>query len=430
SGDRGGYDDLPEDAGAAHEIAASDRARDIWRRRRETARASTTRLTTPRTVGQHHAQGRGAGLMMLPILCAFRAEVKVRSTSCSRHRSRVRDREAPGTTCHGALLTRAVVIPVALADIAIMRVLSRRGRHVLLAHQLARSTEAFERGLVPGPKLQRPLKRSARLRLLTELDVAPPDAYLELDIARRRRARTGERRQRVAIAADVVEAPCHLRSQRRRFHRFVAEERPRPPERLLERRQSEVVLAQLEVGRPQTIQGIGVVRITIQRRPERGDREVISLEPNPTPPQAVVQAFPGRLATERALERDDRAPEVTDEVLGPGEKGSRLVVVRIQDDGFAQKVSRLAELARLEKGPALVEGRLCPHAPARILEEARRCRRERGRRRARRGAIGSLLRRLPRALGRVPRAERREAREAIGVGLGRGRETRCLCGGL
>src|SRR5436309_1316316 len=165
-------------------------------------------------------------------------------------------------------------------------------------------------------------------------------------------------------------------------------------------------------------------------RPERGDREVISLEPNPTPSQAVVQAFPGRLATERALERDDRALEVTDEVLGPGEQGSRLVVVRIQDDGFAQKVSRLAELARLEKGPALVEGRLCPHAPARILEEARRCRRERGRRRDRRGAIGSLLRRLPRALGRVPRAERREAREAIGVGLGRGRETRCLCGGL
>ena len=118
------------------------------------------------------------------------------------------------------------------------------------------------------------------------------------------------------------------------------------------------------------------------------------------------------------------------QVLVDVEKGSRLVVARIQDDGFAQKVSRLAELARLEKGPALVEGRLCPHAPARILEEARRCRRESGRRRARRGAIGSLLRRLPRALGRVPRAERREAREAIGVGLGRGRETRCLCGGL
>src|SRR5438270_817810 len=81
------------------------------------------------------SQGLGARSLVLPVLRAFRAEMKMRSASGSRRRRRARGRKAPRTTSDWALPTHALVVPVALADVAVVR-MGTLDRRALLAHQL------------------------------------------------------------------------------------------------------------------------------------------------------------------------------------------------------------------------------------------------------------------------------------------------------
>src|SRR5882724_2392601 len=80
------------------------------------------RLTASRAVRQRDPQGRRARGVVLPVQLAFRAEMEVRSSSGSRRRARSFGREAPWTAGDGPVQTPAFMIPVAPADVAVVRV--------------------------------------------------------------------------------------------------------------------------------------------------------------------------------------------------------------------------------------------------------------------------------------------------------------------
>src|SRR5207249_704093 len=145
---------------------------------------------------------------------------------------------------------------------------------------------------------------------------------------------------------------------------------PHASERALERGEGSLVAAQREERRAQADHGIRVVRIPVEGGPERGEGQAQPAEAEAAPAQPVVEALPRRLPPERSLERDDRPPEITEEVLGPPEERSSLVMIWIEAQGLAQALAGLFKLPRLEEGLAAREGRLCLQAPAKALDEA------------------------------------------------------------
>src|SRR5262249_60695791 len=179
----------------------------------------------------------------------------------------------------------------------------------------AGGAESLAGGLGGRPELKRPLEGGARVSLLAELHVAPPHAHEGLVRGRSRQVGSDEHRERLPVTPHVVEGPGDLVSERRRLRGVGPDQSPRPTKRLLEQRESRIVLPQREERRPHAIAGIDVVRIAIERWPKCHARQMVAGESGPTPPEPVVETLPRRLTANRALERDNRFPEFAGEVL-------------------------------------------------------------------------------------------------------------------
>src|SRR5256712_1476109 len=236
----------------------------------------------------------------------------------------------------------------------------------------ARAPEAFANGFVVRPQLHRSLKRRPRVILLAELEITPSHSDLVLVRVGRGQAGSDKHCRSFAGSLEVVEAPRHLAPQDRHIRRLLAQEAPRSAERLLERRKRGLVVAPLEQGRPEAVRGVDVVGISVQRGPERSGRQLVPAGAKPAPPQTVVEALPRRLTPERGLERDGSAAVIAEEILGPSEQRSRLIVLRIEERRLGEAVAGLLVLPFLEKRAAPSEARLRLHALAEALEHAGR----------------------------------------------------------
>src|SRR6185295_11728868 len=120
-------------------------------------------------------------------------------------------------------------------------------------------------------------------------------------------------------------------------------------ERFFERGKSRLVVGPLELCRAETTEGVDVVGIAVERGLERRGGHLVAAETEPTPTQTVVETFPRRLTPQRRLERDDGAAEVSEEILGPPEHRSGLVVLRIERRRLRELIARLPVFARLEQ---------------------------------------------------------------------------------
>src|SRR2546430_6187926 len=178
---------------------------------------------------------------------------------------------------------------------------------------------------------------------------------------------------------QVVQAPRHLAPQDRDLRRLGAQEAPRSLKGLLERRKGGFVVAALELSRAQTVQGVDVVRISVQRGLKRGSGELVPAQAKPTPSETVGETLPGRLTPECGLERNGRPAEVSEEILGPREQRPGLVMLGVERGRLGKLITCLLVLALLEQDAAAREARLCLHAPAEALKESRRGRQEHGR---------------------------------------------------
>src|SRR6516225_1596791 len=128
------------------------------------------------------------------------------------------------------------------------------------------------------------------------------------------------------MTLEVVKTPRDLAPEDRHLRSLGAQGEPRPVEGLLERGQRRFVVAPVELGRAKAVESVDVVGIAVERGRERRGGHLIAPEPQPAPPQTVVQALPRRLTPKRGLERDRRAAEIAQEILGPAEKRPRLIV--------------------------------------------------------------------------------------------------------
>src|SRR2546425_4823981 len=193
--------------------------------------------------------------------------------------------------------------------------------------------------------------------LLAQLEIAPPDGGVELGPVGRRRESLEEQGQRLLMAAQAVEGPGHLGPKRRDLSRLGAAHRGQLSEGLLQWRKGGLVLAQVEEGRAHPDPGVQVIRVALERDLERRQRQVGPAETKSTPPEPVVEPLPGWLATERALERDDRPPEIAEQVLGPPEKRAAVVVLRVERQGIAELLAGRRVVPRFEQHLAPREGR-------------------------------------------------------------------------
>src|SRR4029077_13031990 len=105
-------------------------------------------------------------------------------------------------------------------------------------------------------------------------------------------------------------------------------------------------------------------------------REMVALQAEPTPAQAVVESLPGRLAAQHGLDGDAARPVVTEYVLAPAEERHGVVVGRVQGDGLDEQVAGAPVVASVVELLALRERRLDPDSATQVLERA--CRRHRG----------------------------------------------------
>src|SRR5262245_20784184 len=185
---------------------------------------------------------------------------------------------------------------------------------------------------------------------------------MELIRVGRAEAGSDEHLQCFPVALEVIETPRDLGSDGRRLGGFFADEYPRAVQRLLERRERVFVVTQLEQRRAEAVQGVEVVGILLQGRLECGNREVISTEAESAPREAAVQPLPRRPTLESGLEFNDGPAEVTQEVVGPRQERSRLVVLGIEDCRVGEEIARLGIFPRLEKSRTVREARLRAHA--------------------------------------------------------------------
>src|SRR5262249_48763927 len=244
--------------------------------------------------------------------------------------------------------------------------------HLTTSPSHAGAAETFADSVVDRSELLGPTKCRPCIVPLVELEIRPAHSHLVLLRVRRGQARPDEHRQSLAIPLQVVEAPRHLPSQDRHLRGLGGQQMPRSLQRLLERRQREIVLATLELGRAQAVQGVDVVGIPVERRPEGVGSQLIASEAQPAPAQTAVETLPSWLSAKCGLERDGRPAKISQEVLGPREHRPRLIVLGIERHRLGEAIARLLILVLPEQGAAPREVRLGLHAPAHALKESRR----------------------------------------------------------